>query len=124
MTFYRGSSDFWFFFFDQTFKSTSIMLDLENQEHSLITPQKITMTKVSSDSNDELPSLSFCWISSAPIEEGNESKPVVKNCDMSEEMKARAIELVVSASSSMTVERDIAMYIKKAFDAEFGKAST
>lgn len=52
------------------------------------------------------------------LSDRTESKPVIKNCDIADDMRDRAIELI--QSSPMLVERDIAMKIKKSFDEEFG----
>jgi dynein light chain LC8-type len=43
----------------------------------------------------------------------SERKPVIKNQDMSEELKNEAIEVATKALEKHNVEKDIAGYIKK-----------
>eukprot|EP00210_Caulerpa_lentillifera_P009223 g8792.t1 len=45
---------------------------------------------------------------------------VIKNADMSEDMKQHAIEIAFTALSQHEIEKDIAAYIKKRFDEVHG----
>eukprot|EP01080_Neovahlkampfia_damariscottae_P001553 gene1553-12679_t len=45
-----------------------------------------------------------------------EAKPIIKNQDMSEELKNDAIEIAKRAMEKNSVEKDIAAFIKKEFD--------
>jgi dynein light chain LC8-type len=47
------------------------------------------------------------------------SEPVIKNVDMSPEMQQAALQITNEAMEKHTVEKDIAMYIKKQFDEKF-----
>lgn len=47
-------------------------------------------------------------------------QPTIKNADMTEEMQQEAVEFAVQAFSLYTVEKDIAAYLKKAFDKKYG----
>ncbi|CUS15175.1 unnamed protein product [Tuber aestivum] len=49
-----------------------------------------------------------------------EPKTTVKSVDMTEEMSSIALDVAKRAMNSKTVEKDIAQYIKKEFDAKFG----
>ncbi|KAJ9646494.1 Dynein light chain [Coniosporium tulheliwenetii] len=44
----------------------------------------------------------------------------IKSADMSEEMQQEAIEVATEAMSKFNIEKDIAQYIKKEFDARKG----
>ncbi|KAF2839369.1 hypothetical protein M501DRAFT_974642 [Patellaria atrata CBS 101060] len=44
----------------------------------------------------------------------------VKSADMSEDMQQEAIEVATEAMGKFSVEKDIAMYIKKEFDSKKG----
>jgi dynein light chain LC8-type len=46
--------------------------------------------------------------------------PTIKNADMNEEMQQEAVECAVTAFGMYTVEKDIAAYLKKAFDKKYG----
>jgi dynein light chain LC8-type len=46
-------------------------------------------------------------------------EPVIKNVDMSPEMQQAALDVAREAMEKHTVEKDIAMYIKKQFDEKF-----
>jgi dynein light chain LC8-type len=46
--------------------------------------------------------------------------PTIKNADMSEEMQQEAVECAITAFSTYSIEKDIAAYLKKAFDKQFG----
>lgn len=50
-----------------------------------------------------------------------ERKAVIKNADMSEDMQQEAIDCSTQALEKWTVEKDIAMYIKKEFDNKYGQ---
>ena len=52
---------------------------------------------------------------------GNTKKIVVKSVDMSEEMQADATELAQQAVDKYTVEKDMAAFLKKEFDAKYDK---
>ncbi|ORX39253.1 dynein light chain 2, cytoplasmic-like protein [Kockovaella imperatae] len=49
-----------------------------------------------------------------------ETKAIIKNVDMSEDMSQRAIELAMQALEAYPVEKDTAMYMKKEFDRIYG----
>ena len=51
---------------------------------------------------------------------GGNTKVVVKNVDMSEEMQQEAIELATGALEKYSVEKDMAAFIKKECDRRFG----
>ncbi|CAH8468026.1 unnamed protein product [Heterobilharzia americana] len=46
----------------------------------------------------------------------SETKAVIKNADMSEEMQQHAIDCCTQALAKYTVEKDIAAHVKKEFD--------
>lgn len=46
----------------------------------------------------------------------SEHKAVVKNADMDEELQQEAVDIACEAISKHSMEKDIAAYIKKAFD--------
>ncbi|KAG0234290.1 dynein light chain 2, cytoplasmic-like protein [Mortierella sp. GBAus27b] len=46
--------------------------------------------------------------------------PTIKNADMNDEMQQEAVECAVTAFGMYTVEKDIAAYLKKAFDKKYG----
>jgi dynein light chain LC8-type len=48
------------------------------------------------------------------------NKPIIKNTDMDETMQEVAIEIARSGLEKHTVEKDIAMFIKKTFDEKYG----
>jgi len=48
-----------------------------------------------------------------------ESKAVIKNADMSEDMQQDAIDCSTQALEKFRVEKDIAMFIKKEFDRKY-----
>lgn len=52
--------------------------------------------------------------------EGETPKVVVKAVDMSDSLQAAAIEIAQKAFEDFTVEKDIAQYIKKEFDRQYG----
>lgn len=47
-------------------------------------------------------------------------QPTIKNVDMTEEMQQEAVECAMTAFETHTVEKDIAAYLKKAFDKKYG----
>lgn len=49
----------------------------------------------------------------------SETKAVIKNADMSEEMQQNAIDVATQAITQYNIERDIAAYIKKEFDKKY-----
>eukprot|EP00276_Gloeochaete_wittrockiana_P010981 CAMPEP_0184655668 /NCGR_PEP_ID=MMETSP0308-20130426/14315_1 /TAXON_ID=38269 /ORGANISM="Gloeochaete witrockiana, Strain SAG 46.84" /LENGTH=89 /DNA_ID=CAMNT_0027092321 /DNA_START=60 /DNA_END=329 /DNA_ORIENTATION=- len=49
----------------------------------------------------------------------SERKAVIKNADMSEDMQQDAIDTANQALEKYNVEKDIAAYIKKAFDQKY-----
>ncbi|RUS30700.1 dynein light chain type 1-domain-containing protein [Jimgerdemannia flammicorona] len=49
-----------------------------------------------------------------------ESKILVRNVDMSEEMHHEAIECATQALEKYNIEKDIAAYIKREFDKKYG----
>lgn len=49
-----------------------------------------------------------------------DSKILVRNVDMSEEMHQEAIECATQALEKYNIEKDIAAYIKREFDKKYG----
>ncbi|KAA0195055.1 Dynein light chain flagellar outer arm [Fasciolopsis buskii] len=49
----------------------------------------------------------------------NEHKAVIKNADMPDEMQKEVIECCVQALEKFNIEKDVAAYVKKHFDAKF-----
>nr|CDS16712.1 dynein light chain [Echinococcus granulosus] len=47
---------------------------------------------------------------------GSQTKAVVKNADMAEDMQQRAVDCAQDAMNKYSVEKDIAAHIKKEFD--------
>ena len=50
----------------------------------------------------------------------NSISAVVKNADMTEKMQQRAVDCAKLAMDESCIEKDIAAYIKKFFDKEYG----
>lgn len=48
-----------------------------------------------------------------------ERKPVIKNCDMNDDMKEFAIDQANKAFETYTVEKEICAFIKKKFDEKY-----
>ncbi|KAL3314541.1 Dynein light chain 1, cytoplasmic [Cichlidogyrus casuarinus] len=49
-----------------------------------------------------------------------DTKAVIKNADMSEEMQKAAVESCCDALEKYNIEKDIAAFIKKEFDHKYG----
>ncbi|KAL6773975.1 LC8 [Auxenochlorella protothecoides x Auxenochlorella symbiontica] len=47
-------------------------------------------------------------------------KPLIKSCDMSQEMQDHAVSSSQAAVEKFTIEKDMAAYIKKDFDSKYG----
>ncbi|CAG8573120.1 6520_t:CDS:2 [Diversispora eburnea] len=49
-----------------------------------------------------------------------DSKPIIKNVDMTEEMQQEAVECANQALEKYNIEKDIAACIKREFDKRYG----
>ncbi|KAI9297204.1 dynein light chain 1 [Neoconidiobolus thromboides FSU 785] len=54
------------------------------------------------------------------MDKGQDSKPVVKSVDMSEDMQEEVFFFAAEALEKNNVERDVATYIKRHFDQKYG----
>lgn len=50
----------------------------------------------------------------------SETKAIIKNVDMSEEMQRKAVDIAADALVKFTVEKDVAAHVKRTMDKEFG----
>ncbi|VDL57745.1 unnamed protein product [Hymenolepis diminuta] len=50
----------------------------------------------------------------------DDHKAVIKNADMTEEMQQKAVDTASDAMNRHDVEKDIAAYLKKEFDQQYG----
>nr|AAX30395.1 SJCHGC03263 protein [Schistosoma japonicum] len=49
-----------------------------------------------------------------------ETKAIIKSADMSEEIQVYAVDTAAEALETHTIEKDVASFIKKAFDKQYG----
>merc|ERR1711976_700136 len=61
----------------------------------------------------------YCAASTNKLIKMTERKAVIKNADMSEDMKQDAVDCATPALEKVNIEKDIAAYIKKEFDKKY-----
>ncbi|VDL81427.1 unnamed protein product [Schistocephalus solidus] len=56
-----------------------------------------------------------------PTKRPQPSTPVVRISDMAEDWQQIAVDTGIAASEQFSLEKDMAIYVKKAFDERFGR---